>query len=113
MTTTSKILSTAVSVFALGCSVAGADVTDAPVGSSAAGDPSTPAQTELMQGVNERQHEAAIEKADNEHQAEMKKCEGLVWEEAKLCKDLVGTETAQTQAKVEKDREKETPAPSP
>ncbi len=78
---------------------------------SATGDRPTPAQTELMQGVNDRRHEAAAEKADNQHQAEMKKCEGLVWEEAKLCKDQVSTETAQTQAKSEKDREKKAPSP--
>jgi hypothetical protein len=79
--------------------------------SAATGDRPTPAQTELMQGVNDRRHEAATEKADNQHQAEMKKCEGLVWEEAKLCKDQVSTETAQTQAKSEKDREKKAPSP--
>ena len=73
------------------------------------GETTTPAQAELMQGVIERQHQATIEKADSEHRAEMKKCEGLVWEEEKLCKDQVSTETAQTQAKAAKDREKRNP----
>ena len=78
---------------------------------SATGDRPTPAQTELMQGVNDRRHEAATEKADNQHQAEMKKCEGLVWEEAKLCKDQVSTETAQTQAKSRKIAKRRRPRP--
>ncbi len=98
---------------AFNCPTGWADVADAPDAADATGDRPTPAQTELMQGANERRHEAAAEKADNQHQAEMKKCEGLVWEEAKLCKDQVSTETAQTQAKVEKDREKKAPVPSP
>jgi hypothetical protein len=100
-------------LFALTYSIAWADVTDAPDAAEDTGDRPTAAQTELMQGANERRHEAAAEKADNQHQAEMKKCESLVWEEAKLCKDQVSTETAQTQAKVEKDREKKAPVPSP
>ena len=97
--------------FALNGSVFAADPSSSSPDTSATGDRPTPAQTELMQGVNDRRHEAATEKADSQHQAEMKKCEGLVWEEAKLCKDQVSTETAQTQAKSEKDREKKAPTP--
>ena len=108
-----KMIGMIACLFALKCSTAWADVTDAPDATDATGDRPTSAQTELMQGANERRHEAAAEKVDNQHQAEMKKCEGLVWEEAKLCKEQVSTETAQTQAKVEKDREKNEPAPSP
>jgi hypothetical protein len=76
------------------------------------GDRPTPAQSALLEGVNQRRQEAAIEKADSAHQAEMKKCEGLTWEEAKLCKDQVSKETAQTQEKAQRDREERTP-PSP
>ena len=96
-------------VVALAGSAMAAESTDTPEASTLGDQPSS-AQTELMQGVNERRHEAAIEKADSEHQAEMKKCEGLIWEEEKLCKDQVSKETAQTQAKAQKDLEKTTPA---
>ena len=97
-------------VFALAQFAMAGEAGTTPDASTTWGDQPTPAQTELIQGVQERRHEAAIEKADNEHQAEMKKCEGLVWEEEKLCKDQVSKETAQTQAKAEKDREKTTPS---
>jgi hypothetical protein len=113
MMAASRIVGMIACLFALNGFTARADVTDPPDATDATGDRPTPAQTELMQGVNERRHEAAAEKADNQHQAEMKKCDGLVWEEAKLCKDQVSTETAQTQAKVEKDQAKEASAPSP
>jgi hypothetical protein len=99
---------------ALACSINAAELSasDAspPNPQSNSGDRPTPAQSELMQGVTERRYQAAIEKADSEHQAEMKKCEGLVWEEQKLCKDQVSTETAQSQAKAAKDRNKREPA---
>ena len=76
------------------------------------GDRPTSAQSTLIEGVNQRRQEAAVEKADGAHQAEMKKCEGLVWEEAKSCKDQTSKETAQTQAKAQRDQEERTP-PSP
>jgi hypothetical protein len=103
-----KMIGMIACLFAFKCSIAWADVTDAPDATGATGDRPTPAQTALMQGANERRHEAAAEKVDNQHQAEMKKCEGLVWEEAKLCKEQV-----RTQAKVENDRVKKEPTPSP
>jgi hypothetical protein len=104
-----KALTAYMASLVLAGSATAADATTTPE-LNATGDRPTQAQSELIQGVNERRHEAAIEKADSEHQAEMKKCEGLVWEEEKLCKDQVSKETAQTQAKAEKDREKTTPA---
>jgi hypothetical protein len=97
---------------ALTSSARGADeLTAAPQQINEAGtsDRPTPAQAELMQGVADRRYQAAIEKADSEHQAAIKKCDGLVWEEEKACKDQVSTETAQAQAKAQKDLEKRVP----
>ncbi len=97
---------------ALTTSASGADESTAAPGQmngAGSGDRPTQAQADLMQGVADRRYQVAIEKADSEHQAAMKKCEGLVWAEERACKDQVSTETAQSQAKAQKDREERVP----